>query len=575
MKKLLALLLFSTTLHASSADKAITNPDAGGDIVIQGKDSVGTLVEFSRFSPPLGDIARSVGTVGAVANSQGALAAADFTTPTNSHWWSLDTNSNDATTGTAINLTQNGSPAFNGVGFFNREALIDFDGVDNYLSSANAAFNVTTGSFTVGGWLKNSNAATYLFSKWNDTTNRQYLFYTDTNNSANFLLSTNGSAISTNLGYVNPNVAVVGQWMHYVAVFDNPNNLAKIYINGQLAASATETGDLFSSNATFAINAYQNGGAFSLMRQAQVQDVFFTSDVLTDAQINAIYSHRFTNTAQVAAGHVLAASSFPFTTQTSNKVTFWNLSDVLDGSGNGNTLTNNGSTPFTGLDIFGVAQIAKLNGSSQYLSSAAANFNPGNTSFSYGGWFAADNWLGNGQLIGNTGGTHVWRLYYDASGILPYYGTNATTVGYISTANLVHGSWHHLAVSFDAGAARWETYLDGALVQSYSGGNTAAGSTFCIGSHSGSQFYKGRVQSAFFVNSALTQADIRKLYSAKITHSKNIAAQNQNWFSSWLREDSKLALPLENGWMVDMNANNLYVDFSDLNPGDYVTIKAK
>ena len=84
MKKILLLLTLINT-SAFGADVRIENKDASGDIVFRQKNSAGTMVETMRVSPPLGDITRSIGSVGSIANSQGGLAAADFTSPTNAH----------------------------------------------------------------------------------------------------------------------------------------------------------------------------------------------------------------------------------------------------------------------------------------------------------------------------------------------------------------------------------------------------------------------------------------------------------------------------------------------------------
>lgn len=123
------------------------------------------------------------------------------------------------------------------------------------------------------------------------------------------------------------------------------------------------------------------------------------------------------SSSQVKAGHVLTDSSFSaYTTDLS----YFNLNaDVNDETSNTRNLTNNNSATFTGTSILGVASgVVALNGSTQYLSSTNAFFNPGDADFSFGGWFkskwATDSdaalvsqWSAGGQV------SFRWRNLYE------------------------------------------------------------------------------------------------------------------------------------------------------------------
>ena len=105
---------------------------------------------------------------------------------------------------------------------------------------------------------------------------------------------------------------------------------------------------------------------------------------------------------QMAAGHVLEQASFP--TAAFAGTSFYNLLNANDiNTTLAHTLTNNGTTPFTGTGILGLANSCMtLNGSPQYLSSLDIHFDPATGSranFSAGGWFYKSAWTTGVQCL--------------------------------------------------------------------------------------------------------------------------------------------------------------------------------
>jgi len=64
MKNLLLLIgLLSPAALGAAGDKHISNQNPGADITVNVTTATGSSVEVTRFSPPLGNGVRSVGTV--------------------------------------------------------------------------------------------------------------------------------------------------------------------------------------------------------------------------------------------------------------------------------------------------------------------------------------------------------------------------------------------------------------------------------------------------------------------------------------------------------------------------------
>jgi hypothetical protein len=280
---------------------------------------------------------------------------------------------------------------------------------------------------------------------------------------------------------------------------------------------------------------------------------------------------------QIKAGHVLGNASFPAGIATS-KYSFFNLSaNALDGNtANAKDLTNNGSTAFTGSNIFGGSNLAaNLDGTDDNFSSTNAFFNPGNgKSWAAGGWFKATDWTPVSpallfaqeatasdrgfKLENSTNGDLLWQATNSASAI------DATVT--IPNPAFTNGTWHHLAMVYDFSTLLLKAYIDGKLVGTATLANQRAvtSATFRIGAQrAGSEFFAGAIEDCFFVNDyLLTDADIRKLYASKLTHNANVSAANQDW--RFVLGSGVQKLPSWQPVVDQSDANTLYADFSDL-----------
>lgn len=288
---------------------------------------------------------------------------------------------------------------------------------------------------------------------------------------------------------------------------------------------------------------------------------------------------------QIKAGHILEGASFP-SSMTASKRSFYNLAaDGDDDSGNARTLTNNGTTVFTGNNIFGTANAAAdLDGIDDNFSSTSAHFNPGNgKSWAVGGWFKANDWTPAGvqDLFSNiaSGADRGFAVQLQSDGRIEFQATNSAasydTTLTVSNPGFTDATWQHFAMVYDFSTTTLKAYINGKLAASGYLANTRSvtSSIFRVGAEQSvaAAFFAGEIQDVFFVNDhLLTDADIRKLVSSKITHNAGIDAKNQDW--KFILGSGVQKHP---SWqpVVDQSSSTiLYADFGDLDSTETVDI---
>jgi hypothetical protein len=191
-----------------------------------------------------------------------------------------------------------------------------FDGTDDYIAIGNVSnLNFTTGSFSVGAWIKTSASGSNDGIICKDL---KWQFMMDSSNKLHLaLLDTSGT---------NPNVSSAtsintGEWTHVAGVRHVADDKLYVYINGTLDGSVTDTTDeTIASSATVDIGRRADSGEFF---NGYICNVGVWSAVLTQAQIKSIMWKNY-------AG--LDSS------ETTNLVSWWNLSANANddhGSNNG------------------------------------------------------------------------------------------------------------------------------------------------------------------------------------------------------------------------------------------------
>ena len=295
---------------------------------------------------------------------------------------------------------------------------------------------------------------------------------------------------------------------------------------------------------------------------------------------------------QIKAGHTLTTLSFPSPTLSVDKLAFWNLTNISDSSAQTSCssgaaacdLTNSATAvTFAGTNILGASTAAVFGGAS-YLRSTDALLNPGataSTPFAMGGWFSATNWASSTQTLFRQGidYTHLsYGVEIGSAGLWCATSSNGTSdtdsIAYPPANTFT--SWHHVVFMFDGTYSK--CYLDGKLVGTAKPTtifSSAGFLAFNIGARAngGDRFFTGSAQDIFFINGyALTDDDIMKLKSTKLTHSANILAKRQRWdFYHYLAGTSP-ASELKYLWYDPSDSNNLFVDFGSLGATDKVDI---
>lgn len=529
---------------------------------------------------------QTIGTVGAVANAQQALSDSDFPTPANAAYYHLVDATEDSSS-VGGNLTNGGDVTFDGPGFFGRSIANMPGTVAGQLNSTDSHFNPGNVAFSFGGWFKVadwSNSAGTLIGNNVSTGDRGAdISFTTTN--ITFRAATEATpGTDVSMCLVDAVPFEKNSWHHVVMVHTGSGNFV-CYID----ARGVGTGSLGSAFNTMASAQFTVNGfvGFANGQIALAQDVFFVNgDALTEAEVNAIYSRRFTNNAQIAAGHVLTSESFPFASLT-DRLYYWNLADLTDGSGNSKTLSNTGAVTFTGLDLFGGATAAELDGSTQRLSITDADMNMNGGSFTWAAWLNSDDWSAASQVPAWLGSgndfTDPFQVVTGTGNLVCRIGDGSVVSGnvFVITSGYLDGSWHHIACVYDVGTNTLRMYADGTLVDSTSptGPPNSGGITniLSLGARRSSPtlFWDGKMKHVVWApNVAMTEKDIRKLYSAKVTHNLSLGNhQSLQFDASVLREDGYIGGEIASGWLVDSRATDLWLDFGTiLNPGNDVEI---
>lgn len=284
---------------------------------------------------------------------------------------------------------------------------------------------------------------------------------------------------------------------------------------------------------------------------------------------------------QIQAAHDLEDDSFPFAV--ASKAYFWNLGDINDDSGNGKTLTNNGTIAFSDADQWAnAASAAELNGSSKYLSCA---LDPGDQHMAFGGWFKATDWKPGAEecllSLGTSATDWALELLIGSYGVKVRGSVDGTAESTVLTddPNFVNGSWHHLGCVYDATDDKLKLYLDSVFINDapLSALTSLTADLFTIGAKyaAAQDWFAGTARDVFVVQSELLSGqDMRKFYCSRIDLPgvSQIPADTQNWLGFTERADGEVADDLLTGWLIDKRQNKVYIDLG-LSATDQATLR--
>ena len=182
-----------------------------------------------------------------------------------------------------IDLTRTGALS-SATDHLGASTFCDFDGTNDWLSSSNAAFNFTA-SFSFGGWfyIDNFSDSRVLVARLSSGSNGWWSYY-DTGPVVAF--ETFSGGVSTSL-HTSPTLSVSAATWFHVVFTRTANTNTKIYINGSLISTDSDTSENITAGGNLEIGS-NTGGSNKLNGRAQ--DVFIHKDtVLADDDVNRIY----------------------------------------------------------------------------------------------------------------------------------------------------------------------------------------------------------------------------------------------------------------------------------------------
>jgi len=256
-----------------------------------------------------------------------ASATYDSSTTT----WSIPDDSSNSNTGTSSGMTQ-ANLVQSDLSFTSGYSpyALDFDGANDYIDCGNDSSLSITSTITLSAWVKPTTAITsqnfpMFIAKG---LNSDYMLFSNSSTGtarlrlgSSFLIDST-STISTNV------------WTHIVGTYDGSN--LKIYFNGSLDNTVSQTGAIPSTSASLQIAAPQGG---SEKFTGSMSNVSIWNAALTSSQVKEIYAE---GVPQNLLNHSAVSSLVSWWQLGSNSSfsTNWTVLDEVTASGNNGTSSN-------------------------------------------------------------------------------------------------------------------------------------------------------------------------------------------------------------------------------------------
>ena len=128
-----------------------------------------------------------------------------------------------------------------------------FDGNGDYVSIPyNQDINITSGNFTVEGWIYFNSVAAgqHIFTNYSSGSNFSLALYTNAAGTLNYFLGSNGTTFNIASAILMGNV-VVGQWYHFALV--RSGSTFTPYLNGVAGTTATSSSNLFNGSVPYTL----------------------------------------------------------------------------------------------------------------------------------------------------------------------------------------------------------------------------------------------------------------------------------------------------------------------------------
>ena len=211
---------------------------------------------------------------------------------------------------------------------------------------------------------------------------------------------------------------------------------------------------------------------------------------------------------------VFAAPASEAPSLTTGLQAFYKLDDEVDSSGNGATLTNNGSVSFASGKL---GNAAVFDGTNYFVSPLDTN---GYGAFSFSFWFKTTDTNGQKAIIGNWNGSTNQFFCVTTGGDVAISAANSDGGSYEhrfgGESSYADDQWHHVVTSWNGTTAT--SYYDGNLIgnSGFTGIFPTSTSFLGIGTTEegvGSQNFPGQIDAVGIWSRALSDSEVAALYN--------------------------------------------------------------
>ena len=414
-------------------------------------------------------------------------------------------------------LTLTNGPTFNS----QDGGVIVFDGTnDSAISALNQAFfQFGTGDYSYGLWVKFDTLGDYeapLSSGrggeqgTNDYIGSWQIDYGGGNTKINHKLGSSSGNIVLNTS-LTPST---GTWYYLFVVNDRSENELKLYVNGSLNTTSSNSG-----YGSISVGNYSNTtsiyNVFNVGRNRN-QDAFLDGSV---GQVH-VYKGKALSASEVLQNYNATKGKFLGAISTTNLVFYVDAGKSMSYSGSGTTWTDLSSSSYNGTLTNGPTFDSDFGGSivfdgtDDYVQFSSDMFNP-NSDFTISAWVNLDTASGtnNYTIISNVDATGSIQLRYKNGSGVQIIDNNIVQVGTFTSSTLSITTWHNVTVTRSSNT--YTLYLNGSSTSSFTSSNTYDGGARSIGiNRYNSEKWDGKIAQVFAYSSALSASDVLSNYNA-------------------------------------------------------------
>jgi ribosomal protein S17E len=372
---------------------------------------------------------------------------------------------------------------------------LQLDGVDDSVDFGTVAAVATgTGSFSIEAWINTSNLGSRLeiVDTGADVVNQGARLYLETDGKLHF----NGP--TGNFDVASPASVADGQWHHVAVAYDGAADTARLYVDGNLAASQGGIALNITTGAIRIGRTLPDAGGGNPFK-GMMDDVRVWNTARSSAEIAANHDKRLAGSETGLQG-------------------YWRMDDVK-GFVVADATANNNDGRIAADAVPATANVLKLDGVNDHVVTDGAPFIIlGNGSFTIETWVKAERTVADNatevvfsKSLPGAFALQEITLILQPNGLPRFFVAGTPHQNLTSGQNIRDGQWHHVAVTHDDAGGATKVYTDGVLTAS--GTMTISGEPsnfdFYIGNRSGNDLhFKGQVDDLRVWNTVRTQGQI-------------------------------------------------------------------